>query len=224
METSLPGDVAILRAWKADEAGNCVFRYTTRAFGPLMAKAARITIVEAEEIVPTGSIHPDHIHLPGIFVDRVVPATAEKQIESLKLRSLNSDVKEGSALESDAAKNKRNIIGRRASKELQEGFYVNLGVGIPTLAAEFIPEGRTVWIQSENGMLGMGAYPTEDQVDPDIVNAGKETVTLVPGAACFDSSESFSMIRGGHVDVSILGVSFLSFSRSGIFFKERLSA
>ena len=88
METSLPGDVAILRAWKADESGNCIFRYSTRAFGPLMAKAAKMTIVEAEEIVPTGSIHPDHVHLPGIFVDRVVPATAEKQFENLKVKSL----------------------------------------------------------------------------------------------------------------------------------------
>ncbi|KAK2678442.1 Coenzyme A transferase family I [Fusarium oxysporum f. sp. vasinfectum] len=167
METAIEGDVAIIRAWKADKEGNCVFRYATKAFGPIMAKAAKLTIVEAENIVEVGAIDPND-------------ATNEAQ-------------------------ERRNRIARRASKELKPGYYVNLGVGIPTLAVSFLPTDSTVHIQSENGILGMGAYPTKDEVDPDIINAGKETVTLVPGASVFDSAESFGMIRGGHVDVSILG-------------------
>ncbi|KAG9253160.1 uncharacterized protein F5Z01DRAFT_176070 [Emericellopsis atlantica] len=205
METALTGDVAIIRAWKADKAGNCIFRYTTKAFGPLMAKAAKTTIVEAENIVEVGELDPNDVHLPGIFVDRIVPATQDKVIEIMQTRDVSSSSSDQAPKANDEAQGKRNRIGRRAAEELREGYYVNLGVGIPTLAATFLPEGRNVWIQSENGILGMGPYPTPDEVDADIVNAGKETVTLVPGASCFDSAESFGMIRGGHVDVSILG-------------------
>lgn len=179
-----------------------ILRYTTKAFGPIMAKAARLTIVEAEEIVPVGSLNPNDVHLPGIFVDRIVPATAPKNIEIRKLRDPSQD---GKVQEPNKAAARRNRIARRAAKELKHGYYVNLGVGIPTMAATFVPQGTKVWLQSENGILGMGPHPTEKEVDPDIINAGKETVTLLPGASTFDSSESFGMIRGGHVDVSILG-------------------
>lgn len=202
MERAIKGDVAILRAHTVDEDGNVRFRYTTKNFAPMMAKAAKVTIVEAENIVPSGTIGPDDIHLPGIYVDRIVKAVDDKIVESKNLRQEAST--ETSSDKSPAAA-RRDRIAKRAAKELHEGFYVNLGVGMPTLAPSFLPEGRKVWIQSENGILGMGAYPTEAELDGDIINAGKETVTLVKGASVFDSSESFAMIRGGHVDVSILG-------------------
>lgn len=161
-------------------------------------------IVEAEEIVEVGDIPPEQVHLPGLYVNRLFKGKKfEHKIEILK-NSENTSSKSRKYTESE---DPRELIAHIAAQEFKPGMNCNLGVGIPTMAAGFAANmGIRVFLQSENGMTGCGPYPEKGKEDSDWINAGKETVTPLPGASTFGSDESFGQIRGGHLDMTVLGV------------------
>ena len=205
MEEAIHADFALIKGWKADTVGNVIFRRSAKNFNDPMARAARVTIAEVEEIVEAGEIRPEDVHVPNIYVQRVYKGTKfEKPIERRTVK--------GHEVESDLDPVKERIA-RRAALEFKEGMYANLGIGIPTHATNYIPKGMRVFLHSENGLLGLGPFPEEKDIDPDLINAGKETVTVIPGGSFFGSDESFAMIRGGHIQLSILGA--MQVSQSG---------
>lgn len=190
------GNVAFVRAWKADTAGNLEYRMTEQNFNRAMATAADIVIAEVQEIVEVGEIDPNNIHTPGCFVDYLV-------VRKLTLEDLGISASVGSSKVIDE---KRMNMAKRAFAELQKGNVVNLGIGIPTLVADLIKPEDGIILHTENGMLGVGPEPSDGGGAMEYpVNAGKVPVTALPGSSYFDSADSFAMIRGGHIDVAIMG-------------------
>lgn len=190
------GNIAFIRAWRADTAGNLQYRMTENNFNKAMATAADLVIAEVEEIVPVGEILPEFVHTPGCFVDYLVEA-------KITLEDLGSSASVSTSKKVDES---RMNMARRALRELKKGDVVNLGIGIPTLVADLITDEHGIILHTENGMLGVGPVPTDGGGAMDYpVNAGKIPVTALKGSSYFDSADSFAMIRGGHVDTAIMG-------------------
>jgi len=195
-QPALRGDVAFVRAWTADTAGNLQYRMTESNFNRAMATAADIVVAEVERIVEVGALDPNHIHTPACFVDYLVQASAS--VEDLG----SSASVEGSDKKVDP---KRLAMAEAALAELRPGDLVNLGIGIPTLVADLLTSAHGVTLHTENGMLGVGPEPESGGAMEHPVNAGKIPVTALPGTSYFDSADSFAMIRGGHIDVAVMG-------------------
>lgn len=204
LEEAIKGDYAFVKAYKADRLGNCQFHLAAANFNGPMARNAKVTIVEAEHIVPVGELGPNDIHLPGIYVSRVIQSQTPKNIEKYVHSEENEKNDDQGKLKDSGAK-KRQLIARRAAKEFHNGMYVNLGIGIPVLASKFLPPEVEVQLHSENGILGLGPYPRPGEENADLINASKETTSIMPGASCFTSDESFAMIRSGRINMTVLG-------------------
>jgi 3-oxoacid CoA-transferase len=203
LEYAIHVDYAFLRGYRADRLGNVQFRGGSQNFNPSFAKAARVAIVEVDEIVEAGAISPELVDLPGIFVARVVRTTQE--VDGKAWRRPERRPSDQPRLYNGKPALTRAGIAKNAARLVSEGSYVNLGVGIPTMVSNYL-QGRDVILHAENGILGYGRMVNEEhEIDPDIYNAAGQFVALQPGASFFDSVTSFEMARGGRIDTVILG-------------------
>ena len=201
LEYAIHVDYAFLRGYRGDRLGNVQFRGGSQNFNPSFAKAARVAIVEVDEIVEPGAIPPELIDLPGIFVSRVVKTTQKFDLWRRPERRPSDKPR----LYNGKPALTRAGIAKNAARLVKDGSYVNLGVGIPTMVSNYLV-GRDVILHAENGVLGYGHMLTEEnEIDPDIYNAAGQFVSLKPGASFFDSVTSFEMARGGRIDTVILG-------------------
>ena len=207
-ERALTADFALIQAFQADPAGNLTYRRGMRNFGPAFAMAARTTIAEVKEIVGLGSLDPEAVVTPGIFVDRIVQTTTHVDVGVLRQILLSfgrvAD-SEGRALGAGGPVGlPADLMAAKAAALLRPGEYVNLGIGLPTPVSNYIA-GREITLHSENGILGFGPFPAEGEEDIDLYNASGQLVTALPETAYFDSTVSFAMARTGRVSTTILG-------------------
>ena len=179
-EESIKGDWSFVKGWKGDKKGNVIFHKSARNFNPDIAVAGKRCIVEVEELLPTGTLDPDQVHLPSIYVHKIFQGERyDHPIENLILKN------KGEKVVLQGGSEGRERIARRATKEIERGMYVNLGIGIPTLCANYLQPDYDVMFHSENGFLGLGEYPCKEELDADLINAGKFAVTIRPGGAFF---------------------------------------
>src|SRR5215468_10335333 len=201
LEKALPVDYAFITGHRADRLGNVEFRGANRHFGPSFAKAARVAIVEVDEIVEPGEIPPERIDLPGIFVSRVVRKTVANTLPKYGTHRRPADVPR---VYNDKVAWTRSQMAERAAALLPEPAYVNLGLGIPTYISTYL-RGRDVVLHGENGILGYGEIMADEERYPDVFNAGGQPVSAPPGISFFDSVEAFEMVRSGRVHVVAIG-------------------